>query len=344
MNRSRMQKSIAAAVAMAAACSSWAAGNEAGSAPASTMRAAPADTAQAADRFRVTLLGTGTPVPSPDRAGYSTLVEAGGQKLVFDFGRDVAVRLWQLHIPLGSIDAHFLTHFHSDHLVGLPDLWLTGWLRPPYGQRNHPMALFGPPGTYALADGLRQAFAADIATRQKDEGSALDGVTIDAHDVTPGVVYEKSGVRVIAFDNDHGDKIKPSYGYRIEYRGHVVVLSGDTRFSSAVVDQARNADVLVHCVTLVPDALLASNPAYGAIYHHLSSPEDAARVFAMAKPKLAVFSHIGLNGGSTVDQIVSRVRGAYSGPLVVGEDLTRIDIDVRTTASVNGVAIWQEKR
>ena len=96
--------------------------------------------------MRVTLLGTGTPVPSPARFGYSTLVEAGGKKLVFDFGRGVTIRLAQLKIPFGTIDAHFLTLFHSDHLVGLPDLWLTGWLRPAYGSRNHPFVLYGPPG------------------------------------------------------------------------------------------------------------------------------------------------------------------------------------------------------
>ncbi|SPA40836.1 Ribonuclease Z [Cupriavidus taiwanensis] len=312
---------------------------------ATTATAAPrAGGAEDTDRFRVTLLGTGTPVPSPARAGYSTLVEAGGQKLVFDFGRNVSVRLWQLRIPLGSVDAHFLTHFHSDHLVGLPDLWLTGWLRPPYGRRDRPMALYGPAGTRALADGLRQAFAADIAIRHKDEGSALTGITIDAHDVAPGVVYEKDGVRVTAFENDHGDHIRPSYGYRIDYRGRSVVLSGDTRFSPAVVAQARNADVLVHCVTLIPDALLASNPAYRAIYDHLSSPEDAARVFQAAAPKLAVFSHIGLNGDATVGHIVERVRKTYAGGLLVGEDLTRIEIglDGRTGTS-GGIAVWQEK-
>lgn len=307
---------------------------------------APSAASQAAadptEVFRVTLLGTGTPVPSPARAGYSTLVEAGGQKLVFDFGRDVAVRLWQLHIPLGSIDAHFLTHFHSDHLVGLPDLWLTGWLRPPYGRRDKPLALYGPAGTQALAAGLRQAFSTDIETRQKDEGSDVAGVTLDAHDVKPGVAYEKNGVRVIAFENDHGDNIKPSYGYRIEYRGHAVVLSGDTRYSPAVIREARNADLLVHCVTLIPDALLASNPAYRAIYDHLSSPEDAARVFQAAQPRLAVFSHIGLNGDATTAQIVSRVRKTYAGPVIVGEDLTHFDINLREGARAGGIAVWRE--
>ena len=119
--------------------------------------------AAAADgTFRVTLLGTGTPVPSAERFGFSTLIEAGDQKLVFDFGRGVTIRLAQLRIPFGKINAHFLTHFHSDHLNGLPDLWLTGWLRPPYGQRNQRFALYGPPGIAKLAKGLTEAFSRDI--------------------------------------------------------------------------------------------------------------------------------------------------------------------------------------
>ncbi|MGL5522837.1 MAG: MBL fold metallo-hydrolase [Aeromonas veronii] len=116
------------------------------------------------DIFRVSLLGTGTPVPQISRGGYSTLVEAGNQKLVFDFGRNSATRLWQLHIPIGRVNAFFLTHFHSDHTNGLADLWLTGWLQPAYGQRHAPMELYGPKGTTALARGLQQAYATDIAT------------------------------------------------------------------------------------------------------------------------------------------------------------------------------------
>ena len=212
---------------------------------------APASATQARpDIFRVSLLGTGTPVPQISRGGYSTLVEAGNQKLVFDFGRNSATRLWQLHIPIGRVNAFFLTHFHSDHTNGLADLWLTGWLQPAYGQRHAPMELYGPKGTTALARGLQQAYATDIATRVKDEGTPLDGVEINSHEVTAGVVYNHDGVKVTAFDNDHGVNIKPSFGYRIDYHGHSVVLSGDTRYSPEVVEQAKGADLLVHCVSM----------------------------------------------------------------------------------------------
>lgn len=276
--------------------------------------------------FRITLLGTGTPVPSPERFGNSTLVEAGGQRFVFDFGRGVTIRLAQVQIPFGTIDAHFLTHFHSDHLNGLPDLWLTGWLRPPYAHRDTAMAIYGPPGLLRLTRGLTEAFTRDIEIRKEDEKDPEAGIAFDVHEKMPGLMYEKGGVKIASFLNDHGPLVTPSYGYTIEYAGHKVVLSGDTRYSAEVVRQATGADVLVHCVTVIPDALMKKFPAYEAIYKHLASPEAAGKVFAEARPKLAVFSHIGLNGGATKDDLIKLTRTIYDGPLVVGEDLMSITI------------------
>lgn len=283
--------------------------------------------------FKVTLLGTGTPVPSATRFGYSTLVEVGGQKLIFDFGRGLTIRLAQVNVSLGSIDAHFLTHFHSDHVNGLPDLWLTGWLRPPYGSRQTPFVIYGPTGLKRLTDGLLQAFGRDLEIRSEDEKNPRQGIAFETHEIAPGLIYEKNGVKVFAFANDHGALVTPSYGYRIEYDDKVAVLSGDTRYSSEVVRQSSGVDVLIHCVTVIPEELLVSNPAYKAIYEHLASPEDAARVFAQAKPKLAVFSHIGLNGRATAHDLMTRTQRSYVGAVVVGEDLMTINV-LNATASI----------
>ena len=117
--------------------------------------------------FKVTLLGTGAPVPSIERFGPGILVEAGGQKLLFDCGRGAAQRLWQLKIPLGQINALFLTHLHSDHIVGIPDVWLTGWIPAAYGRRTLPFQVWGPGGTKAMMDNLAEAFSWDISTRSK---------------------------------------------------------------------------------------------------------------------------------------------------------------------------------
>jgi ribonuclease Z len=282
--------------------------------------------ARASD-FTVTLLGTGTPVPSSTRFSASILVEAGPKKFVFDMGRGAAIRLTQLQIPIRDISAYFLTHFHSDHLVGLPDLWLTGWLPPlAYGHRTTPFVLYGPAGTRALTDGLTKAFAQDIAIRSADEHDPASGIEFQVHEIDPGVVYRDSGVTITAFTNNHGALVKPSYGYKIDYQGHTVVLSGDTIPDAAVTAQAKGADLFVHSVTIIPEAMIAQNPAMKAVYDHLASPEGAASDFAAANPKLAVYSHLGLNGGATIGDLVTRTAAVYHGPLVVGEDLMAFDV------------------
>jgi ribonuclease Z len=290
--------------------------------------------------FRVTLLGSGTPTPRADRFSQSTLVEAGDQKLVFDLGRGVSIRLWQAGIRLGSTSAHFLTHFHSDHTVGLPDLWLTGWLPPPYGRRSTPFLIYGPPGTRGLMDGLEKAFADDIKIRLVDEKNPPQGIAAEVHEfLAPGIVYERNGVKVSAFVVDHGDVIKPAVGYKIEYAGHSVVISGDTRFSEEVVRQGTGADLLIHEVAVIDPALLTRAPALQPILAHHTSPEEAGVVFARAKPKVAVYSHIARFGDPntpppTDAAIVQQTRKTYSGPLVVGTDLMQFDIGDGVAVSV----------
>ena len=116
-------------------------------------------------RFRVTLLGTGTPIPVPERFGPSTLIEASDQTILVDAGRGAAIRMFQLGVPIGKIDALLLTHFHSDHTVGIPDLWLTGWLSSYFGARQGPFNVIGPVGTGVLMQHLEAAYRHDIEIR-----------------------------------------------------------------------------------------------------------------------------------------------------------------------------------
>lgn len=290
--------------------------------------------------FKVTLLGTGVPNPRPDRFSQSTLVEAGSQKLVFDLGRGVTIRLWQLGIPMGSINAHFLTHFHSDHTVGLPDLWLTGWLQPPYGRRTTPFVLYGPPGTRKLTEGLLTAYDDDIKIRLVDERNPPQGIAFDVHEFDgAAVVYERDGVKVTPFVVDHGEDIHPAVGYKIQYKGRSVVISGDTRLSKEVVEQSRGADVLIHEVAAIDLGLLKSSPSFQRIFGHHTSPEEAGTVFMEAKPKLAVYSHIARYGDAKTPppndaEIVQQTRKSYAGPLVVGADLMQFDIGEGGSISV----------
>ena len=184
-----------------------------------------------AQTLNVTLIGTGDPIPRLDRFGPPTLVEAGSHRLLFDAGRGVTQRLGQLDIALRDIDALFITHFHSDHLTGLPDLWLTGWLPPPFGRRTMPFRVWGPTGIEEILGGFRQAFEPNIRIRIVDEQLPPAGVEFDIHEFSDnGVVFEEDGITVTAFAVDHGQYIKPAYGYRVDYAGRSVVISGDTRF------------------------------------------------------------------------------------------------------------------
>jgi ribonuclease Z len=207
--------------------------------------------------FRLTLIGSGNPVPEADRFGPATLVEAGDQKLLFDAGRGATIRSWQLKISFSKVSPLFLTHFHSDHTVGIPDLWLTGWLGGPFARRAMPFHVIGPTGTKELMTNLERAYAADIRIRTADEHYPPEGIKVIADEFTAdGVVYEKDGVRVTAFEVNHGDEIKPAYGYRVDYKGRSIVISGDTRFNENVIKYGTGADILVHEVSAVRPELL----------------------------------------------------------------------------------------
>ena len=286
-----------------------------------------------AQDIKVTLLGTGSPIPLVDRSGPSTLIEAGPEKLLIDCGRGTATRLWQLHIPLGAVTATFLTHLHSDHIVGIPDLWLTGWLPLPFGRRTGPFQVWGPAGTAEFMKNLEKAFQADIRFRISD-GIPPDGIAVLATDVGQGRVYEKNGVRVTAFQVDHGTA-KPALGYRVDYRGHSVVLSGDTRYSQNLIRFAKGTDVLVHEVAWAQPELLKKSAAARTIIGLHTTPAEAGTVFRLVRPRLAVYSHVVLVttdphfAEPTSADVLGLTRKSYTGPLEMGEDLMSIEIGDR---------------
>lgn len=281
--------------------------------------------AASGQNLRVTLLGTGSPQPRIDRFGPSILVEAGEKKLLFDCGRGAAQRIEQIRIPFTEIDALFLTHLHSDHVVGIPDLWLTGWAR----GRKVPFQVWGPAGTKEMMLHLKEAFQFDIQIRQDDDRLPARGVDVLANDIEQGVVYDSAGIKVTAFAVDHG-QVKPALGYRIDFSGHSVVLSGDTRYSENLIHFSQGTDVLIHEV-IDPEAFRAENPSvseerFRAIAGHHTTAEEAGTIFSRVKPKLAVYSHI-VPGDAP--NLLPLTRKTYSGPLEVGEDLMSFDIGER---------------
>ncbi|MEW9671265.1 MBL fold metallo-hydrolase [Ammoniphilus sp. 3BR4] len=274
--------------------------------------------------FKVTLLGTGSPLLSMERFGNATLVEAGDEKLLFDAGRGTALRLSQTNIMPGKINKLFLTHLHSDHTIGIPDVWLTGSL-PTAGKRDTAFEVWGPKGTKEMMDYMEKAFEADIEVRNENQQENLNGLDAIGHDIEQGVVFEKNGVQVIAFLVDHGP-MEPSFGYRVNYNGHSVVISGDTRYNENLIRFAKGTDLLIHEVAAArPEE---KSPALERILDIHTTPEEAGKVFSQVKPKLAVYSHIVLLGGLTDTEANLSVRTSktYNGEVVVGEDLMSFEI------------------
>lgn len=276
--------------------------------------------------FRVSLLGTGVPTPRADRFGPSTLIEAGSRKLLIDAGRGATIRLKQLGVSLGKIDALLLTHYHSDHTSGIPDLWLTGWLQSYFAQRTTPFQVIGPTGARTLMSGLEMAYRRDIEIRIADEQLSPEGVAVIVNEFEQdGIVFDRDGVRVIAFAVDHGPAITPAYGYRIEYRGRVAVVSGDTRYNENVIRFGTGADLLIHEVAIARQELM-SEPFIQRIMAHHTTPREAGIVFTRTRPRLAAFTHLVFLASDTiapasVADLIAETRQTYIGPLEVGEDL-----------------------
>jgi ribonuclease Z len=212
--------------------------------------------------------------------GPALLVQAGGKALLFDAGRGCLQRLRQLKLEYDTLDAIFFTHLHSDHIVGLPDSWLTGSV---ISGREIPLDVFGPEGTKNMTDYLAKGYGYDIKIRTQGDKTTAEGFRLMTTDIKEGIVNEKAGVKVTAFLVDHF-QVAPAFGYKITYGGHSVVLSGDTRYSENLIKFAKGTDLLVHEVAVGPDSL-SKNHFKNSILSHHTTPEQAAMVFNAVKTK-----------------------------------------------------------
>jgi len=273
-----------------------------------------------ADYLEVTLLGTGTPRPSVERFGSATLVSAGGQYFLFDAGRGVTIRLQQAGITPNQIDKVFLTHLHSDHISGLDDLWITGWV----WQREQLLGVSGPTGTHQLIAGLRDAYAADISYRIENVDLDDGRAKIESVEIEPGVVYQQDGVTIHAFLVDHAP-VKPAYGYRVEFGDRVVVISGDTSYSENLIKHAQQADLLIHEITAADPSLLKRNKRLTSVVAYHTNPDQMAEVLNKTKPRLALLNHV-LLFAVTENQVLDKIKQQYSGDVAMGYDLMKIGV------------------
>jgi ribonuclease BN (tRNA processing enzyme) len=271
---------------------------------------------------RVVMLGTGNPNADPERSGPAVAVIAGGRAYLVDCGPGIVRRAAAAAargiraLEANRLSIVFVTHLHSDHTVGLPDLMLTPWVL----ERSVPLEVYGPPGIKDMTDHLLAAYAEDIRIRQSGlEPEKSEGYRVNAHEIAEGVVYSDSNVTVTAIAVPHANW-EHAFGYRFEARDRVVVISGDTRPTEAIARACNGCDVLVHEVYSVKG--FKSRPSVWQRYHadaHTST-EQLAGIATWARPKLLVLYHQ-LFWGVTDEDLVREVRKGYSGAVVSARDL-----------------------
>lgn len=288
-------------------------------------------------QLHVVLCGTGSPVADAKRAGACTAILAGGHFVLVDTGPGSSrnISLWGL--PRSRLDAVLFTHFHSDHIGDLGDVVMESWV----AGRVAPLQVFGPPGVEQVVEGFRQAYALDTGYRIAHHG--LDALPVSGSELVAraipvpeggdsAVVFEADGLRIVAFAVDHAP-VDPAYGYRVDYRGRSVVISGDTRKNANLVLHATDADVLVseglaaNIMGLVHQFALdqVSERWAGLIadtltYH--TTPEEAAEEAREAKVRMLVFTHIvpPLPNYLARRLFLRGVSGAFEGRTVLGQD------------------------
>jgi ribonuclease BN (tRNA processing enzyme) len=293
-------------------------------------------------RTKVVLLGTGTPVPDPDRSGPATVIAVDDRAYLVDFGPGVVRRAEAAALTRGvtaaepgNLKVAFVTHHHSDHTAGYSDLILSGWT----SGRTVPLKVYGPSGLQSMTEHILQAYRVDIETRINPDGNQRrfpDGWKVNAHEIKPGVIYKDEKVTVTAFATKHAME---SYGYRFDTPDRSIVISGDTNPVEETVKACNGCDVLVH--EAQPVELLAKMPAsiqaFVAKYH--TTTEQLAELAGKTKPKLLVIYHtVSFPPGIAPPRLLAPKAGAdslyaspemlqkeigsrYSGRFVIGKDL-----------------------
>lgn len=277
--------------------------------------------------FKVTLVGTGEPALSMERFGNSTLVQAGEENLLFDVGRGALLRMSEIDVMPGMIDKLFITHLHHDHLLDYPDLLISASLLD-HGERNGELQVWGPEGTEHFTTHMQEAFRDDIQNRIEIIGVDESILNATVTEVDEGVVYEGENLEVIAFEVDHGP-MEPAYGYRINYKDHSVVISGDTTMNENLIEHAGGTDLLIQEVVAVNSS---SDEEYKSEVHenveaYHTTPEEAGEIFEKVDPGLAVFSHV-VTLGVTEEEanFQKRAEKIYDGEVILGEDLMSFEI------------------
>ena len=274
-------------------------------------------------RTQVVVLGTGTPEPYPDRSGPAVAIVVNGAAYLVDCGPGVVRRAEAAELNgikalnVKNLKIVFITHLHSDHTLGYPDLIFTPWVL----HRRAPLQAYGPRGLGRMTDHILKAWQEDIRVRSSGlEQADHTGYKVEVHEISPGVVYRDQNVKVTAFPVKHGSW-KQAFGYRFDSADRSIVLSGDTAPSEEVVRACNGCDVLLHEVYNVKGAEMREEhwKEYFASFH--TSPQELGGVASRAHPKLLVLYHQVLENLPEAD-LVEQVGRYYQGKFVSARDLS----------------------
>lgn len=280
--------------------------------------------------MRLTLLGTGTPIPAPARRGPSQAVEVGNETLLIDCGSGVVQQLLAAQINPATVRNILITHHHSDHTIDLAQFLFSGWVM---GWWERPPAIYGPLGTAEFVQRLLHAYERDINFRLQAGEQPLERLVPSSTDISSGWSLEGDGWRATAFAVEH-EPVDPAFGFRVDSGRRSLVVSGDTHPCEGLIRNAQNTDLLVHEVYWthgaaarkqdVTDAAVLARMEAIDRYH--TGSEEVGRVAAAAGAKALALSHILFRGGSP-SNLIEDVQRDYRGPITVPEDLTRFDLE-----------------
>ena len=272
------------------------------------------------------LLGTGTPNAEPDRSGPSLAIIIQDKSYIVDFGPGIVRQANKLYtqdndafisLKPSNLEVAFLTHLHSDHTTGYPDLIFTPWVL----ERDTPLKVFGPKGIKSMTENILEAYGSDIRYRiDGSEPANETGWNVAVDEIDEGIVYKDDLVEVVAFKVSHGSW-ENAFGYKFTTADKTIIISGDTAPSDKLIEMAKGSDILVHEV--YSQSGFDRRSEVWKNYHskHHTSTNELAEIANIAKPKLLLLTHI-LFWGSSEEEILDEIGSNYSGKVIVGEDLS----------------------
>lgn len=269
-------------------------------------------------KTRVVLLGTGTPIPDPRRSGPSVAILVGTDVYLIDFGPGVVRQAVDAGLRPEDLTHAFLTHLHSDHTAGYPDLILT----PGVEGRREPLEVYGPTGLQSMTDHILAAYKEDLRERLEGlEPASPEGYIVNVHEIPDahsGVIFQNELIKVEAFPVEHGRW--SSFGYKFTTSDRTIVISGDTAPTRTIIEKAQDCDILIHEVYSA--IALEKRPTDWKRYHSSvhTSTYDLAKIATQARPKLLVLYHQ-LSWTRTDDELLAEVKENYDGKVVSGCDL-----------------------